>query len=372
MHKGDFRKIIEGVNSTLDAIIKPLNASAEYIDLISKGELPKKIEEEYSGDFDRIKTNINVMIDNFVGFANGIQTAAELVASGSQQMSTSTEEMSQTASEQSASVEEVTSSMEQMNSSVVQNADNARETSAISEKAARDARESGKAVMETVRAMKAIAEKISIIESIAGQTNMLALNAAIEAARAGEHGKGFAVVASEVRSLAERCKNAAVEIGALSQDSVGIATQAGRLMDEMVPQIQKTSELLQEINVSSAEQARGIEQVTKAIEQLDKAIQQNAAASEEMASTSVELSSQADGMKSIAAFFKIERAQAGTTAFRGARIGAGHAAGAHAEAITRTIQAKSPGNGGGDGRGKGIVINMGPDASDKQFERYQD
>ena len=344
-HQGDFRKIVEGVNDTLDAVIGPLNVAAEYVDRIAKGDVPQKITDSYNGDFNEIKNNLNMLIDSMnqvteiakkiasgnldvkvakrstqdelmaslekmiedlTSFAINVQTSSEQVASGSSQISSSTEQISQMATEQSSSVEEVTSSMEEMNSSVVQNADNAKQTASISEKAARDALEGGKAVIDTVKAMKSIAEKIVIIEAIAGQTNMLALNAAIEAARAGEHGKGFAVVATEVRNLAERSRTAAKEISTLSQESVDIAEKAGKVMEEMVPQIQKTSELIQEINVSSSEQARGIEQVTKAIEQLDKAIQQNAAASEEMASTSEELSSQAESLRDVAGFFKYD------------------------------------------------------------------
>jgi len=347
-HQGDFKAIVDGVNRTLDSVIGPLNVAAVYVDRISKGDIPDKIIDTYNGDFNAIKNNLNQLIDalnniasaaqqiaagnlmlkiesrsdkdelmkslqkmveDLSSFASNVQVVAEQVATGSQQLSSTAEQMSQGAVEQSSSVEEVTSSMEEMNSAVVQNADNAKETASISEKAARDAQEAGRSVNDTVKAMKTIAEKIDIIEAIAVQTNMLALNAAIEAARAGEHGKGFAVVASEVRNLAERSKTAAKEISTLSKESVEVAENAGTMMSDMVPQIQKTSELLQEINVSSSEQAAGIEQVTKAIEQLDKVIQQNAAATEEMSSTATELSSQAESLKSIAMFFKVDNSE---------------------------------------------------------------
>ena len=159
---------------------------------------------------------------------------------------------------------------------------------------------------KTLAAMKEIASKISIIEEIARQTNLLALNAAIEAARAGEHGKGFAVVAAEVRKLAERSQHAAAEISELSGSSVEIAEQAGKMLSEMVPDIQRTAELVQEISAASKEQDTGAEQVNQAIMQLDQVIQQNASASEEMASTSEELSSQAEQLQDTIAFFKVD------------------------------------------------------------------
>jgi methyl-accepting chemotaxis protein len=344
-HQGDFRKIVQGVNETLDAVIGPLNVAAEYVDRISKGDIPQKITDNYNGDFNEIKNNLNVLIEamdtitsvaqeiatgnlmvtvtersaqdklmqalkkmvaDLTTIAVDVQTAANQVATGSGEMSSSAEEMAQSANEQSASVEQVSSSMEEMNSSVVQNADNAKQTAAISVKASKDAQEGGIAVMETVKAMRSIAEKIAVIEDIAAQTNMLALNAAIEAARAGDHGKGFAVVAGEVRNLAERSGNAAKEINNLSVSSVEVAEKAGKLIEEIVPQIQKTAELIQEINASSAEQANGIAQVTQAVEQLDKGIQQNAAATEEMASTTEELLSQAEQLQTSASFFKVK------------------------------------------------------------------
>ncbi len=195
-----------------------------------------------------------------------------------------------------------------MSSNIRQNADNAIQTEKIASKSATDAQEGGKAVLETVAAMKDIAGKISIIEEIARQTNLLALNAAIEAARAGEHGKGFAVVASEVRKLAERSQRAAAEISELSSTSVGVAESAGNMLSKIVPDIQKTAELVLEISASSREQDAGAEQINKAIQQLDQVIQQNAGASEEMASTAEELASQAEQLQSTIAFFKIRDA----------------------------------------------------------------
>ena len=342
---GNYRQIVQGVNDTLDAIVRPLNVAADYVDRISKGDMPEEITDEYKGDFNEIKKNLNMlikamnevttlakeiasgnlmvrvekrsqqdelmmaldrMVEDLTKIAGNVQDAADQVATGSQQISSGAEEMSQGATQASASVEEISSSMEEMNSTVSQNADNAKETASIAEKAAKDAQEGAKSVFDTVKAMKDIAERIGIIEEIARQTNMLALNAAIEAARAGDAGRGFAVVAAEVRKLAERSQTAAKEIGGLSGTSVEVAEKAGKLIEEIVPGIQKTSELVQEINASSAEQADGIQQVTKAIQQLDQVIQQNASATEEMSSTSEELAGQAEQLRDAASFFKIQ------------------------------------------------------------------
>jgi methyl-accepting chemotaxis protein len=193
-----------------------------------------------------------------------------------------------------------------MNATIRQNADNAMATEKIALKSARDALESGKAVTEAVSAMKDIAQKITIVEEIARQTNLLALNAAIEAARAGEHGKGFAVVAAEVRKLAERSQVAAAEISNLSRTSVEVAEAAGAMLGNLVPDIQKTSELVQEITASSREQATGAEQINASIQQLNQVIQQNAGSAEEMASMAAEMSSQAGRLIEAIAFFKVD------------------------------------------------------------------
>lgn len=301
---GEYARIISGVNKTLDAVVGPLNLTARYVDLISKGDIPEIITEEYKGDYNEIKNNINMMIKNLGRFAIDVQNAAELVATGSEELSTSAEQVSQGTSQQAAGIEEISSSMEEMGSMVTMNADNARETAAIAMKTAKDTKEGKEAVNETVEAMKIISEKIRIIEEIARQTNMLALNAAIEAARAGDHGKGFAVVAAEVRKLAERSQNAAKQINSLSISNLKIAEKAGVLLEDMVSGIQKTAELVQEISASSEEQSDGISQVNKAIQQLDHIIQQNAASTEEMAAGSRDFSAQAERLLQAASFFK--------------------------------------------------------------------
>ncbi len=307
-HQGDFRAIIDGVNKSLDSIIAPLRVQAEYVEKISRGEIPSEITQQFNGEYNDIKNSLNNCVKNLSNMVVEMRTAADNVANGSNELSSSAEQLSTGANDQASAVEEVSSSMEQMSSNIQHNADNAAQTEKIARKAAEDAIVGGKTVAETVSAMNDIASKIAIIEEIARQTNLLALNAAIEAARAGEHGKGFAVVASEVRKLAERSQLAAGEISKLSASSVQIAGRAGEMLGQIVPDIQKTAELIQEISVACREQNAGADQINKAIQQLDSVIQNNAGASEELASTAEEMSSQAEQMRSVIAFFKVHGA----------------------------------------------------------------
>jgi methyl-accepting chemotaxis protein len=399
---GGWNQLVKGVNDTVANIVNPLMVTADYVDRISRGDMPAIITAEYKGQYNLIKSNLNVLInatnsitENAKEVADGnlmvvlrkrseedalmealqnmvtklkdvvreVQSAADNVASGSQELSASAQQMSQGATEQAASAEEVSSSMEEMTSSIKQNADNSIQTEKIAIKSAADAKTGGKAVSETVAAMKEIATKINIIEEIARQTNLLALNAAIEAARAGEHGKGFAVVAAEVRKLAERSQKAAGEIGSLSTSSVEIAEKAGDLLEKMLPDIQKTAELVQEISASSKEQDSGAEQISKAIQQLDSVIQQNASASEEMASTSEELSSQAEQLKETISFFTID---AGTGEKKQHKA-------AHQSLIAHPAAKKPAQRPTTTARSAGILLNLDPghvDKLDEQFETY--
>ncbi|MBP7527158.1 MAG: MCP four helix bundle domain-containing protein, partial [Syntrophorhabdaceae bacterium] len=291
------------------SITAPVAQALLVSDRLAQGDLTMAVEVETKDEMGQLLTAMRNMVARLRDVVADVNGAADNVAAGSRQMSTSSQQMSEGATEQAASAEEVSSSMEEMSSNIKQNADNAQQTEKIALKAANDAKEGGQAVSETVTAMKDIAMKISIIEEIARQTNLLALNAAIEAARAGEHGKGFAVVATEVRKLAERSQTAAAEISTLSASSVEVAEKAGEMLTKIVPDIQKTADLVSEINAASNEQNAGANQINKAIQQLDQVIQQNASATEEMASTAEELSSQAEQLQGTMSFFKVDGAK---------------------------------------------------------------
>jgi methyl-accepting chemotaxis protein len=289
------------------SVTKILGAEPHAIAAIAKsiagGDLTLRFNSH--GTAEGVYADMQKMAEKLKEVVADVKSSADNVASGSQQMSSGAEQLSQGTTEQAANAEEASSSVEEMNATIRQNADNATQTEKIARKSANDALESGKAVTEAVNAMKDIAGKISIIEEIARQTNLLALNAAIEAARAGEHGKGFAVVAAEVRKLAERSQVAAAEISQLSGTSVGVAEQAGDMLSKLVPDIQKTAELVQEITAASKEQAGGADQINSSIQQLNQVVQQNAGAAEEMSSTAEELASQASQLMETIAFFKV-------------------------------------------------------------------
>ena len=293
------------LGQSLARMIESLKSTAMEAEQIAGGDLT--VEVQLLSDRDELGISLQAMVKKLRQVIGDVQAAVDQVAGGSQELSSSSQVVSQGASEQAASVEEISTSMEELSSTVANTADNARETANIAGKSAENAEKGGQAVVETVNAMQNIADKIEVVEEIARQTNMLALNAAIEAARAGEHGKGFAVVASAVRKLAEKSQTAAQDIKDIADCSVDTATNAGELIREIVPQILKTAELVQEIDAASTEQARGISENARAMEQFDQVIQNNSAAAEEMAATSEELTAQAETLQDAIAYFNVDK-----------------------------------------------------------------
>jgi len=278
--------------------------AAEIVRQVADGDLSADVALR-PGDTRSLLAAMKGMIEKLSQVVQEVNNGAEALASASEEVSATAQSLSQAASEQAAGTEQTSASVEQMTASISQNTENAKVTDGIASKAALEAAEGGEAVKSTVAAMQQIAKKISIIDDIAYQTNLLALNAAIEAARAGEHGKGFAVVAAEVRKLAERSQVAAQEIEQVASSSVQLAEKAGRLLDEMVPNIRRTSNLVQEITAASEEQSAGVGQINAAVTQLSQTTQQNASSSEELAATAEEMSGQAEQLQQTMSFFKL-------------------------------------------------------------------
>ncbi|WP_137150630.1 methyl-accepting chemotaxis protein [Devosia sp. FKR38] len=299
---------IAGVAATwiVLSITRAMSSAVQLATEVANGNLSATSDVKSDDEVGDLIKALNGMTAKLREIVGEVTSAVRNVAAGSQELSATAEQLSQGSTEQASSTEEASASMEEMASTIKQSADNASQTEKIARQSAADAIASGEAVNSAVNAMQTIAEKIMVVQEIARQTDLLALNAAVEAARAGEHGRGFAVVASEVRKLAERSQAAAAEISTLSGTTVKAAQSAGEMLGKLVPDIQRTAELVEEISAGSREQNAGAAQINTAIQQLDKVTQQNTSAAEEMSATSEELASQAEQLQSVISYFRID------------------------------------------------------------------
>ncbi|MBE6349676.1 MAG: HAMP domain-containing protein [Spirochaetaceae bacterium] len=294
-------------------ISKPVSFIADAVECISQGDLvlenfPVETRQkimERTDELGLLGRSLTDLVMGLTKIVEDIKNASEKVSLGAGQMSSSSQLVSSGASEQAASTEEISATMEEITSNIKQNTENAITTAKIAQESAEKGNKSAQSVIQTVGAMQEITSKISIINAIASQTNLLALNAAIEAARAGEAGKGFSVVASEIRQLAEKSQNAAADISEVAKSSSEIAEESGILISDLIPEIQRTEELVEEIAAASKEQNTGVQQINRAILQMDQVVQQNASASEELAAMAEELNIQAQKLIEIIKYFKI-------------------------------------------------------------------
>ncbi len=338
---------------------KSLGAAFRAVANISKGNLDVVIEASSDDEVGMLLSKLQTMSNKLKDIVSAVVTSSESIANASLELSRSAQVMSEGASDQASSAEEVSSSMEEMAANIEQNTANAKETESLSRSGASSLEDSSEMVKRTLDSMNTITGKISIIGEIARQTNLLALNAAVEAARAGEHGKGFAVVAAEIRRLAERSQVAAKEIDEESLLGIEIAQASMDVLSNIVPEIQKASELVMQISTASVEQNSGADQINNAIQNLNNVVQQNAAVAEEMAANSEELNNQANVLSDAISFFTIDSENAFTQTTSVPEVETSSTAEEYEEKPEPT-----------SGDGINIDLGDGSDVKDSEFEKF--
>ena len=319
-HSGDFKKIVEGINELMEAMVKPIKEVIGGMSEIAEGNLQVLVNENYKGEFGLLAKSVNTTINSLNSVLGELNTASEQVLSGSSQVSDGSQALSQGATEQASAIEELNASITDVAGQTKENANNANQAKELALKVKENAEEGNRHMGEMLKSMSNINESsaniskiIKVIDEIAFQTNILALNAAVEAARAGQHGKGFAVVAEEVRNLAARSANAAKETTDLIEGSIkkiekgtNITNDTAKALEEIVRGVSKAAVLVAEIAELSNEQATSISQISIGVEQVSQVVQANSSTAEQSAAASEELSSQAELLKDMVSSFKLK------------------------------------------------------------------
>ncbi len=328
-HEGDFQKVVDGVNKTLDAVIKPVEEASGCLEQMAKGNLDVAVKGDYKGDHAKIKDALNRTIDSMNEILSQVSVAVDQVDTGSRQVSDASQSLSQSSTESASSIEEISATMQEINSQTKQNAENATQANKLSGDARNSAEEGNdkmrdmkKAMAEINEASASVAKIIKAIDEIAFQTNLLALNAAVEAARAGKHGKGFTVVAEEVRNLAQRSAKAAKETAEMIEGSIKKAENGAKIAEDTAKSLEiivsgsaKVTDLIGEIAAAAREQEKAVTQVNQGLTQIDQVTQQNTATAEEAAAASEELSSQAADLKGMLAKFSLKKSASTVNAY---------------------------------------------------------
>lgn len=298
--------VISGVTVTRSITI-PLKQLVYNTKQIAIGNLSTEMKIRRNDELGELAKSFNTTTYQLRSIISSIKESISNVNNGSQQISQSAQQIASGSNEQASSAEEIGSSIEEMVSTINQNAENAQETQEISAKAQKGIIEGHEATNNTLETMQNISEKIIVINDIAEKTDLLAINAAIEAARAGEFGEGFAVVATEVRKLAENTKKAGNEIIELVTSSLKVAKKSGEVLTQIVPDVQNTATLIQEITAASLEQNANANQINKAVQQFNSVVQQNSATAEELSASSEQLAAQSQSLQDAIGFFTLDK-----------------------------------------------------------------
>lgn len=287
-----------------------INRAIQQINNVSKnlaeGNLMYEVNIQSKDELGELGNYINTMVQTIKNVIMGVKSAADELNISTKEIAITANSISQGANESAASIEEVSSTMEEMIANIDLNSENATRAKTISEKVNMNMKEVTKESETAVVANQSIKTSINIINDIVFQTNILALNAAVEAARAGEQGRGFGVVAAEVKKLAEISKKAAEEIVTLSERSLVQAENASKELMKLMPELEKAATMVHEIFLSSKEQSHGTTQVGNTIVQLNSVTQQNAAVSEELSSSADQIAIQAERLRELISFFKLD------------------------------------------------------------------